>query len=113
METQSEFRIMVDPKGKIPKNMFVTDRFSVRDLNPPLPPKQFKYDREDRSIISFFHDRRRRERFASSDVFVTFVRNEFEMASESGFGKRTERMENSRQRRFSEIFGSAQVRVSG
>ncbi len=54
MEIYSEFRIMVDPKGEIPKNMFVTDRFSVSDACPPLPPKHFKYEIDDRDLVCYY-----------------------------------------------------------
>ena len=54
MEIRSEFRIMVDPKGEIPKNMFVTDRFSVSDACPPLPPKHFKYEIDDRDLVCYY-----------------------------------------------------------
>ncbi len=37
MEIFSNFRIMIDPRGEIPKNIFVTDRVFVRDMRPPLP----------------------------------------------------------------------------
>ena len=53
MEIRSEFRIMIDPKGEIPKNIFVTDRFSVRDARPPPPPKHFKYEIDDRDLICY------------------------------------------------------------
>ncbi len=54
MEILSNFRIMIDPKGEIPKNIFVTDRFSVRDVCPPSPPKHFKYEIDDRDLICYY-----------------------------------------------------------
>ncbi len=54
MEILSNFRIMIDPKGEIPKNIIVTDRFSVRDVCPPSPPKHFKYEIDDRDLICYY-----------------------------------------------------------
>ena len=45
---------MIDPKGKIPKNIFVTDRFSISDVRPPPPPKHFKYELDDRDLVCYY-----------------------------------------------------------
>ena len=54
MEILSNFRIMIDSKGEIPKNIFVTDRFSVSDACPPPPPKHFKYEIDDRDLVCYY-----------------------------------------------------------
>ncbi len=56
MEVHQSFRIMIDPKGEIPKNIFVTDRFFVRDARPPPPPppKHFRYEIDDRDLVCYY-----------------------------------------------------------
>ncbi len=54
MEIRSEFRIMIDPKGEISRNIFVTDRFSVKDARPPPPPNHFRYEIDDRDLVCYY-----------------------------------------------------------
>ena len=54
MKIRTEFNIMIDPKGKIPRNIFITDRFSVRDARPPPPPIHFRYETDDRDLICYY-----------------------------------------------------------
>ncbi len=49
-----EFNIMIDPKGDIPRNIFVADRFAVRDVRPPPPPIHFRYETDDRDLICYY-----------------------------------------------------------
>ncbi len=45
---------MIDPKGEISRNIFVTDRFSVKDVRPPPPPNHFRYEIDDRDLFCYY-----------------------------------------------------------
>ena len=47
------FNIMIDPKGEIPKNIFVTDRFDS-NINLPSLPIHFRYEIDDRDLICYY-----------------------------------------------------------
>ena len=54
MSIRSDFRIMIDPKGEIPRNIFVTDRFFVLGMRPPPPPNHFRYEIDDRDLVCYY-----------------------------------------------------------